>query len=363
MIIRFLLLLGANLLLTGNLKAEATGENVTYRGRPMVGNFFANSQDAKKATYQTPISDPSREPFDTVLFQGNSLQKEFSVEIAIIENRQEVPIWHETKLKIYSNGRFWGKLTLENPTRGAIQLRTTVSTDQYREEITFYTIETLLDSAERETKEPRPAHKPTIAELKPQPKPTILERSTWKALVPREPYEQNVPYRFTQHHTSGKRTFKLEDSIIEMQLIQEFHQEGRGWSDIGYHFVIDGEGRIFEGRPSDVIGAHVKDENPGNIGIALMGSYQAPFNDRVTPKQLESMMTLYLWLASNYKIDPETLKGHRDYKNTDCPGDLVYPLLPKIKQKLRENLSEQKSTKAFLDRGGGFRRWRRKKSS
>ncbi len=332
-------------------QADPAGETVTYRNQPMAGKFFATTKHAKQFIYETPASDPTQEPFNTVLFQGNAPLADFSLDIAVLQNKQELPNWRPTKLKIYPNGRFWGKLKLENVAHGFVQLRVTLSANQYPGEIIIYSVETFLDSAQHESKEPKPARKSSvIKEFKPQPKPMVFERLAWKALAPRDPYEQHIPYRFTQHHTSGKRTFKLEDSIIEMQLIQEFHQEGRGWSDIGYHFVIDGAGRIFEGRPTDALGAHVKDENQGNIGISLMGSYQAPFNDQVTPKQLESIMTLYLWLASNYKIDPETLKGHRDYKNTDCPGDLVYPLLPEIKRKLKENLS-----KAFLNREKGLR--------
>ena len=104
----------------------------------------------------------------------------------------------------------------------------------------------------------------------------------------------------------------------------------RGWSGIGYHFVIGKDGRIYEGRPINKKGAHVEGINTGKIGICLIGDYQPGVFDNNSPtqEQLYSMLSLIKVLKVVYPI--EHVKGHRDYNGqmpntkTVCPGDNLY---------------------------------------
>ncbi|MEN6463048.1 MAG: N-acetylmuramoyl-L-alanine amidase [Syntrophomonas sp.] len=93
----------------------------------------------------------------------------------------------------------------------------------------------------------------------------------------------------------------------------------RGWSGIGYHFVIRQDGSIEAGRPMDTIGAHAgPPANGDSIGICLTGNFM-----EYTPavQQLQSLVQLVAYLRETYQADLEVLR-HKDVASTECPGDL-----------------------------------------
>lgn len=100
--------------------------------------------------------------------------------------------------------------------------------------------------------------------------------------------------------------------------VRRWHLE-RGWSDIGYHYIIRRNGMIEEGRPEWASGAHAKGLNSFSVGVAFEGhgDYQ-PFNQ----KQLASWAILYNELRERYNIPPENVLGHREVPGTKktCPG-------------------------------------------
>jgi len=135
----------------------------------------------------------------------------------------------------------------------------------------------------------------------------------------------------TLHHTDGKHTTTLADSEAEARFIQDFHIHGRGWNDIAYHFLVDAQGNILEGRPEGVLGSHTLANNEGNVGIVLLGTYHPPVNDVPTKAHLDAVAALGRYLVARYGIDPASLRGHRDYKKTECPGDGLYPRLDALR--------------------------------
>ena len=165
-------------------------------------------------------------------------------------------------------------------------------------------------------------------------------RSAWSAAPPTDAFVPDEPFRITLHHTAGPRPAAWEDAAIEMRLIQDFHQRGRGWKDIGYHFVIDGAGRVFEGRPQTVVGAHAGSNNDGNIGISLMGNFEfeSMFSSPETELQLASLVRVARFLVARYGLSVDLFRGHRDYRPTTCPGRYLYPLLPRLRSELRVTL-------------------------
>ncbi len=177
--------------------------------------------------------------------------------------------------------------------------------------------------------------------------PALHDRAEWGA----EPYRGtpvplNQPdyYRMTLHHTAGFAAVTLTEGLEQVKRIQDFHQNGRGWSDIGYHFLMDQEGRLYQGRPflnpsvpfDDgpplVRGAHAGGSNTGNIGVSLMGCYHPPEGSDcrhvMTGAAMDSLVVTYAYLSERYSVDPDALRGHRDFGNTACPGDNNYALLP-----------------------------------
>ena len=126
------------------------------------------------------------------------------------------------------------------------------------------------------------------------------------------------------HHTA----LPLSDGPLE---IQQLHMQERGCADIGYHFVIDAQGRIYEGRAINVRGAHTGGQNYGKIGIVLMGNFEV---DEPSEAQLNSLTALSRCLVQEYAI--ERIAGHRDFQpgETLCPGKNLWPRLPALAEML-----------------------------
>jgi N-acetyl-anhydromuramyl-L-alanine amidase AmpD len=108
----------------------------------------------------------------------------------------------------------------------------------------------------------------------------------------------------------------------------------RGFADVAYHFLIDSDGIIYEGREINVRGAHVQGFNTGSVGIVLLGNFN---EEEPTLAQIDSLTKLVDYLRYTYGI--RYLAGHKDYPDqspdgTECPGDNLYPLLPDLAREL-----------------------------
>ncbi len=105
------------------------------------------------------------------------------------------------------------------------------------------------------------------------------------------------------------------------------HLEERGFADIGYHFVIDYAGRLYEGRSLGVRGAHTSGHNTGAVGIVLLGNFE---EIQPSAAQMAKLQALVKMLVTNYPI--ENLGGHLDFNPgiTLCPGKNLEPLLPQV---------------------------------
>lgn len=107
---------------------------------------------------------------------------------------------------------------------------------------------------------------------------------------------------------------------ITADTIRKWHV-GKGWKDIGYHFVIETDGAIKHGRPLNQTGAHVLGNNRDNIGICLVGGIdsEGKSEDNYTDAQMLSLELLVKGLMSSYDI--EKVLGHRDWPGAgkDCP--------------------------------------------
>jgi len=184
--------------------------------------------------------------------------------------------------------------------------------------------------------------------------PRLIRRSEWDA----EPFRGTpIPlarpdYRYiTFHHTAGWPATTLEEGLVQVKSIQDFHQNGRGWSDIGYHFLVDQAGNLYQGRPflvesvtleegpTLVNGAHAGGANTGNIGLSVMGCFHPSEGphcvDVLNAATLNTIVTMFAFLSETYGISPDNIMGHRDFGSTSCPGDNNYALLPEIRDRVR----------------------------
>ena len=149
------------------------------------------------------------------------------------------------------------------------------------------------------------------------------------------------------HHTAGEVPATPDESAAIIRGIQRYHVSVNGWNDIGYNFLVDGFGQVFEGRAGgierNVIGAHARGFNTGSVGVAVLGDYQ---NVGIRPEARAALVNLLAWRLDVAHVDPQTLpsvlsggnrrhpslaavtlravSGHRDTDFTICPGDHLY---------------------------------------
>lgn len=104
--------------------------------------------------------------------------------------------------------------------------------------------------------------------------------------------------------------------------VRKWHVEGNGWSDIGYHFLIDRDGTIAKGRPLERTGAHTKGHNTDSIGIALFGGRTSDANDKFADNFTEDQDRALRGLISDMKgkYGQMTISGHNQYAAKACPG-------------------------------------------
>ncbi|MFH2203537.1 MAG: peptidoglycan recognition family protein [Elusimicrobiota bacterium] len=306
--------------------AQDTGTPVAFGGRYSGAYRVAAFPAANSVVLRSGTSDPIPIAYDTVLLQGILPDPGVTLEFSRQDGTGRWSAWRRVELKRRGSGRFWAKLRFPTVSTGKLRFRAVANGSGAAHKIQMFTIEVF-------TAGPRPPagirHGKTEQPVPPGPE--IIGRAAWNAQPPKDEPVEQAPVRLTQHHTAGRQPFSLAESIEEVRFIQDFHQNGRGWSDIGYHFLLDGEGRIFEGRPKNVQGAHVRGANEGNIGIALLGFYHPPYDNPVTPQQRATLKALGRWLVGVYDIAPETYRGHRDLGKTDCPGDVLYSQLEAIR--------------------------------
>lgn len=118
-------------------------------------------------------------------------------------------------------------------------------------------------------------------------------------------------------HCSATR----EGQDIDAATIKRWHTQDRGWSDIGYHYVIKLDGCLEAGRPLDRTGAHVKGHNKDSIGICYIGGCDEDMNpkDTMTPEQEDTMRELIFSLRMVWDKGL-TLHGHNEYASKACPS-------------------------------------------
>ncbi len=180
----------------------------------------------------------------------------------------------------------------------------------------------------REREIVRPIPEP-IEPVRPSPfMPTVYDRREWHARPTRSNHEaMGRITRITIHHAGMgvEEEMPIEDVKARLQTIQRSHQDHRRWADIGYHFIIDCSGNIWEGRPLAYQGAHAGNNsaNRGNVGICVMGNYDL---QRPTTRQMSAIRWLVADLMKRHSVPISRVYTHREISSlhglgyTDCPG-------------------------------------------
>jgi hypothetical protein len=186
--------------------------------------------------------------------------------------------------------------------------------------------------------------------------PSIVPRAAWGAneAIRRGPpaYAREVRLAIV-HHTAGANDYSRSEAPAVVRGIQLYHVQANGWNDIGYNFLVDRFGTIYEGRfggvDSNVVGAHALGFNSGSVGIALLGTYGST---KPSSAAQDAIARLIAWRLDVAHVDPtgapsvvsagserhaagtevqlRAVSGHRDTGLTACPGDALYSRLPAI---------------------------------
>ncbi len=101
--------------------------------------------------------------------------------------------------------------------------------------------------------------------------------------------------------------------------------DDRGWADLAYHFLVDANGHVYEGRPVTAVGDTGTNYDPtGHFLVCAEGD----FNQQSIPAvQVAAVADVLAWGAVHFGVDPSTIRGHRDWASTSCPGEIFYPLI------------------------------------
>ncbi|MFC5799664.1 N-acetylmuramoyl-L-alanine amidase [Streptomyces formicae] len=188
--------------------------------------------------------------------------------------------------------------------------------------------------------------------------PAMTMRAGWGAdesMVLDPPRYNRTTKAVFVHHTAGSNAYTCAESASVVRGIFTYHVKSQGWNDIGYHFLVDKCGKIFEGRAGGidkpVQGAHTAGFNTDTSSVSVLGDYMTA---TTVPAVRQAVATVAAWKLGLYGLDPAgsvrltaaadngkfeagetaTLKrisGHRDGSATDCPGDHLYADLPKIR--------------------------------
>ena len=155
-----------------------------------------------------------------------------------------------------------------------------------------------------------------------------MTREEWGAIPPKKPATQleilPAPYVVISH-TVTDICLTMKECIDRVREVQNLHSVQWGWDDIGYNFLVGGDGNVYEGRGWDVIGAHAKFHNKHSIGISMIGDFRnkSPTQEQIDAlKKLINLGVLEKKIASDYK-----LLGHRQVSDTESPGDYLFNII------------------------------------
>lgn len=185
----------------------------------------------------------------------------------------------------------------------------------------------------------------------PTPPDYVNLRSAWGSKKVGTVGSAHSPKYITIHHTATPNDDK---STVEERIrgTQNYHINTIKWSDIGYHFLISSDGRVWQGRKNmERTGAHVANHNKDNIGISFIGNYQ---KIAVPRAMLDSAAKLIKWLCDKYGIAKGRthIKGHREWAATTCPGDYIMAKFDDLINAAKQSATSQ-SLSEYYDKAVG----------
>jgi hypothetical protein len=171
--------------------------------------------------------------------------------------------------------------------------------------------------------------------------PTFINRTGWGCTQGAISYSYTTVTHLIIHHSAGSNTSSNWPAVVLS--IWNSHVNTNGWADIGYNWLIDPNGQLYEGRGggNNVVGAHFCGFNTGTMGTCMLGTYTS---QNITDTARKKLIQILAWKSCNSSINPigtafhatsnltlNRISGHRDGCATDCPGNFLYQNLPALR--------------------------------
>ena len=188
-------------------------------------------------------------------------------------------------------------------------------------------------------------------------KPALITQEEWRTGLPAPSYQRAITQvnHVIIHHSATFNSLTDYENVVRN--IYLFHTQDRGWSDIGYNFLIAPDGTLFEGRSAgeqniesdNIRGAHFCGRNSGTMGVCLLGNYNTA---DPTDTALATIERVTSWKLDKESLDPTAtnshptnnnlgiIAGHRDGCATECPGENLYVRLASIRLNTEEQIAQ-----------------------
>lgn len=161
-----------------------------------------------------------------------------------------------------------------------------------------------------------------IPPANPQAGLRAIPRSFWARSqpIPGRLNPMEYPDRITVHHEGWTEVnfTDVQSTAQRLESIRKSHLERLGAGDIGYHYIIDRAGRLWQGRDLRYQGAHVRDNNHRNIGIMTLGNFDI---QQPTGAQYQTLHATLRQLMHHYRVPVQHVYTHQELKPTTCPGN------------------------------------------
>jgi len=181
----------------------------------------------------------------------------------------------------------------------------------------------------------------------PCPQPSIMSRAEWCPTgdCPENPNPSTTfASHLIIHHSAGPNTASDWSAVVRS--IWDFHVNTNGWSDVGYNWLVDPQGKLYEGRGKDVQGAHFCGTNANTTGICMIGTYT---NVEIQTATRQTLTEMLAWYSCTDDIDPlgnsnhsgsnlllDHISGHRDGCATECPGESFYQTIEDLRMEVAD---------------------------
>jgi len=294
-------------------------------------------------TIQVPLDNPS--PFIALSLVWGGEQG--SPEVRFSPDGSSWGDWEQLKMETHAEqrpGHWVSQLYFADEESRFVQIRAAMNMGEI--EAHFYNpgptkAKKAQESTEIETRDPVYC---------PCPQPAYEGRLDW---CPDGSCPEDATPQFTAathliiHHSAGTNT--ANDWAAIVRSIWDFHVFSNGWDDIGYNWLIDPNGVIYEGRGDGRLGAHFCGTNGATMGTCVLGDFT---NTTPTDDAIAALTDLFAWKTCDISVDPlgtfphsgsglilKRISGHRDGCSTQCPGNSFYPMLPGVREGVAEHIA------------------------